>query len=237
MHKKSDSQIDETVEYYRLSYLKEGDIWQDNDEFDSGPASDFFINSLPKNSLVLEQGCGTGHGFVLRGALAGHSVEGFDISLKAIEICATRLTEKKVDPSLFNLWVQDIRDFVYSAEHYNGIVDFYTLQHFPKPLQKDIIKKVYNSLKPQGLFLFGLHTTDKFSESDPKISIAENGRVTLHHSETEVRHFYPWDVHPLESFLESVGFRIVLTYRGTENGFCEIVCQKPGKVKDVGTVG
>jgi cyclopropane fatty-acyl-phospholipid synthase-like methyltransferase len=161
--------------------------------------------------------------------LAGHSVEGFDISPEAIRLCENRFAEKKVKPQLFTLWVQDIRDFDYPLKYYNGIVDFYTLQHFPQSVQKDIIKKMYSSLKPEGLFLLGLHTPDNFSERDPKISIADNGRVTIHHSESKVRHFYPWDVHPLELFLESVGFQIVLTYRGTEGGCCEIVCQTPGK--------
>lgn len=228
---KCDSTVDETVEYYRLSYIQEGDIWQDTEE-DFNPAVDFFSKYLPKTGLVLEQGCGTGHGIILNSALAGHSVEGFDISPEAIRLCKKRFAEKKVKPSRFKLWVQDIRDFDYPLEHYDGIVDFYTLQHFPQSFQKDTIKKIYSSLKHEGLFLLGLHTPDRFSESDPKISIAEDGRVTFHHSESKVRHFYPWDVHPLELFLESVGFHIVLTYRGTEGGFCEIVCQKPAKKED-----
>lgn len=228
---KCDSTVDETIEYYRLSYIQDGDIWQNTEE-DFNPAVDFFSKYLPKNSLVLEQGCGTGHGIILHSALAGHSVEGFDISPEAIRLCKKRLTEKKVKPSLFKLWIQDVREFDYPLEYYDGIVDFYTLQHFPKSFQKDTIKKIYSSLKPEGLFLLGLHTKNNFSESDPEISIAEDGRVTLHHSESKVRHFYPRDVHPLELFLESVGFQIVLTYRGTEGGYCEIVCQKPAERED-----
>ncbi len=224
---KKDSRIDETIEYYQSSYCQDGDIWQEDNEVSSGPAVDFFCDFLPKDSLVLEQGCGTGHGVILRIAQEGHSVEGFDISFKAVKICKNRFEEKKVKPSLFNLWVQDVRDFEYPAEHYDGIVDFYTLQHFPMSLQKDIIKRIYRSLKPGRLFLLGLESIYQFSESDPHTSIAEDGCVTIHHSESKVRHFYPWDIHPLELLLESVGFRVVLTYRGTEGGSCEIVCQKP----------
>lgn len=231
MNKKntSDPRIDETIEYYQSSYSERGDMWQDYGEVSFGSAADFFVDFFSENSLILEQGCGTGHGVILRNALAGSHVEGFDISPDAIRICTEKLIEKNVNPSLFNLWVQDVRDFDYPKEHYDGIVDFYTLQHLPIPLQKEIIAKIYTSLKPGGLFLLGMETTAEFSEDDPQITIAEDGCVTLHHSESEVRHFYPWDIHPLESFLESVGFRIVLTYRGTEGDSCEIVCQKPKK--------
>ncbi|KYK38235.1 MAG: hypothetical protein AYK18_17695 [Theionarchaea archaeon DG-70] len=204
-------------------------MWQDDDEVSSGVAADFFVDFFPENSLVLEQGCGTGHGVILRNALAGCVVEGFDISGEAIKICTEKFIEKNIEPSRFRLWVQDMRVFDYPKEHYDGIVDFYTLQHFPIPLQKDIIRKIYNSLKHRGLFLLGLESKAQFSESDPQITFAEDGCVTIYHSESHVRHFYPWDIHSLESYLESVGFRIVLTYRKTQGGSTEIVCFKPQK--------
>lgn len=224
--KSEDSIINETIEFYRLSYAQ-SIVEQDSSEERISPAIDFFIASLPEKSLVLEQGCGIGYGLFVRIALAGHSVEGFDISPEAIKILTNRLRERDIEPSSFNLWVQDIRDFDYPLQHYDGIVDHYTLHHFPVPLQKDIITKVFHSLKPQGLFFFGLNFSDQFRRGNPHCIFGDNGRVTI--DSFPPRHYYPWDIHSLESFLESVGFRVVLTFRGTKGGFCDIVCQNPQK--------
>jgi SAM-dependent methyltransferase len=228
MNRKSDNTtIDNTIESYRLSYIQNNDIWKNYKADYFNPATDFFINSFNKNSLILDQGCGTGY-LILRHALAGHFIEGFDISPEAIELCRRRLVENNIDKSFFKLWVQDIREFDYPNECYNGIADYYTLHHFPKSLQKEIIKKIYQSLKPLGFFLLGMFSKDQFPENKQNNIIAENGYVSVSFK-TGKRFFYLWEVHQLESFLESVGFRIILTYRGLKYHSCEIICQKPEK--------
>ena len=219
------STIDVTVDSYLKAYSLYGDIWEDYNEDYSNSITDFFIHSLPEGSLILDQGCGTGY-LLLRCTLVGHILEGFDISPEAIKICKNRLIENSIDPSFFKLWFQDIRAFNYPKKHYNGIIDYYTLHHFPKFLQKDIIQNIYLALKPAGLFLLGMFSKSQFPNNNPSIIYSEDGGVSVP-SKSGRRFFYLWEVPLLESFLESIGFRIILTYRGIKHRLCEILCEKP----------
>ncbi|MFX0184007.1 MAG: class I SAM-dependent methyltransferase [Candidatus Hodarchaeota archaeon] len=225
MAKKSNkSSINITIESYRLAYTQYGDIWEGSDEDYFNPATNFLIHSLPEGSLILDQGCGTGY-LILRCAMRGHSIEGFDISPEAIELCRRRFAEKNIDSSIVKLLIQDLRDFEYPKTHYNGIIDYYTLHHFPKSFQKVIIRKIYHALKPSGLFLLGMFSKAQFPKTTPLISTTKDGGVSVPFKYGR-RVFYLWDTNHLESFIESTGFRLILTYRGVKYHSCEIICQK-----------
>ena len=129
-----------------------------------------FSRLLPKNGIVLDYGCGPGY-FSKKFLADGFQVNAFDASEKMIEIASM---EKRV-----NWWLGDFKSFR-ATTLYDGIWANFSLLHAPKKEIFQLIRTIFKSLKPRGLFSLGL-----------KLGIGEKrdkiGRKYSYFEEQEIR--------------------------------------------------
>ena len=105
-----------------------------------------FSRLLPKNGIVLDYGCGPGY-FSKKFLADGFQVNAFDASEKMIEIASM---ETRV-----NWWLGDFKSFR-ATTLYDGIWANFSLLHAPKKEIFQLIRTIFKSLKPRGLFSLGL---------------------------------------------------------------------------------
>ena len=105
-----------------------------------------FSSLLPKNGIVLDYGCGPGY-FSKKFLADGFQVNAFDASEKMIEIASM---ETRV-----NWWLGDFKSFR-ATTLYDGIWANFSLLHAPKKEIFQLIRTIFKSLKPRGLFSLGL---------------------------------------------------------------------------------
>ena len=129
-----------------------------------------FSNALPKNGLILDYGCGPGY-FAKKFLADGFKVDAFDASEKMIEIASI---ETQV-----NWWVADFKSFR-AAKKYDGIWANFSLLHAPKKEIFQLIRTIFKSLKPHGLFSLGL----KLGTGEKRDKI---GRQYSYYEEHEIR--------------------------------------------------
>ena len=129
-----------------------------------------FSRLLPKNGIVLDYGCGPGY-FSKKFLADGFQVNAFDASEKMIEIASM---ETRV-----NWWLGDFKSFR-ATTLYDGIWANFSLLHAPKKEIFQLIRTIFKSLKPRGLFSLGL-----------KLGIGEKrdkiGRKYSYFEEQEIR--------------------------------------------------
>ena len=129
-----------------------------------------FSSLLPKNGIVLDYGCGPGY-FSKKFLADGFQVNAFDASEKMIEIASM---ETRV-----NWWLGDFKSFR-ATTLYDGIWANFSLLHAPKKEIFQLIRTIFKSLKPRGLFSLGL-----------KLGIGEKrdniGRKYSYFEEQEIR--------------------------------------------------
>ena len=105
-----------------------------------------FSSALPKNGLVLDYGCGPGY-FAKKFLEDGFTIDAFDASEKMIEIVSK---EQQI-----NSWIGDFKSF-HSSTKYDGIWANFSLLHASKKDFTPLIRTIFKSLKPDGLFSLGL---------------------------------------------------------------------------------
>ena len=163
-----------------------------------------FSNALPKNGLILDYGCGPGY-FAKKFLADGFKVDAFDASKKMIEIASL---ETQV-----NWWVADFKSFR-AVKQYDGIWANFSLLHAPKKEISQLIRTIFKSLKPHGLFSLGL----KLGTGEKRDKI---GRQYSYFEECEIRNillkekFYPISHHFGEAKGldgESAKFIIILSH-------------------------
>ena len=149
-----------------------------------------FSSLLPKNGIVLDYGCGPGY-FSKKFLADGFQVNAFDASEKMIEIASM---EKRV-----NWWLGDFKSFR-ATTLYDGIWANFSLLHAPKKEIFQLIRTIFKSLKPRGLFSLGL-----------KLGIGEKrdkiGRKYSYFEEQEIR-----------SMLSNEGFYHISHHLGEAKG-------------------
>ncbi|MFZ2200011.1 MAG: class I SAM-dependent methyltransferase [Microgenomates group bacterium] len=104
------------------------------------------LKYLPKQSLVLDLGCGAGipvDDILLK---AGHSVIGLDISSEQI-----KLARKYCKGGEYS--VRDISDLKAGEYQVQSVISFYTLFHIPKDRQLKMLKTIASFLSPKGMLL------------------------------------------------------------------------------------
>jgi SAM-dependent methyltransferase len=183
-----------------------------------------FLKLIPKRSLILDQGCGTGYvaQFLLD---EGHKVDCLDISPVAIKKCKQFFTLAGFNSEKYNLWVQDFLTFEYPETKYDGIMDLFTLHFVPHENQKRILESIFRALKPGGYFFLGVMLIGSIKIKEPYSRITENGGTLLKVDEIEAyRCFYLWNPYEIRSVLTNLGFKIIHSYHPLSS--IEFICQK-----------
>jgi cyclopropane fatty-acyl-phospholipid synthase-like methyltransferase len=114
----------------------------------------WLISQLPLGSRVLDIGCGTGKPTADALASAGHTVYGIDISEGMLEVA-----RKQIPLATFERI--DFREFTTEPATYDAITSYFAfLVAMPQDQIREMIQKIYNWLKPGGLFAFGTVPAD-----------------------------------------------------------------------------
>lgn len=106
---------------------------------------DKFIALLPKNSKVLDVGCGPGT-FTKYLLERGFDVEGVDLSSKMLRIAKEKLPRAKFTQ-------MDMRKLKYLNESFDGLLVAYSLIHIPSEEIPDTLRGFYRILKSGGVAL------------------------------------------------------------------------------------
>jgi len=111
-----------------------------------------FRSMIEQGGKVLDAGCGGGLPFTKY--LSKHfEVIGIDISEKQIE-----LAKKNAPKAQF--YVKDMTELDFPENYFEGILAYYSIIHVPREEQHDLFVNFYRMLKPNGVALFSLHSTD-----------------------------------------------------------------------------
>lgn len=111
------------------------------------------IRLLPKNSLILDVGCGGGvpiDDILLR---SGHSVVGIDVSSEMVKIARDNCP-------LAEYVVRDMRDLQDGEYEVDAIVSFYALFHVKRDLHSTILRKFASFLPKGGMLLLTMGDRD-----------------------------------------------------------------------------
>ena len=123
-----------------------GTYLANRDRLKSGKYVQQLLKYLPKNSTILDLGCGAGvpvDDVLLK---AGHEVIGIDISSEQI-----KLARKNCPRGQF--MVSDIQDLQMGEYQVEAIISFYTIFHVPREEQGELLKKLASFLPEGGLLL------------------------------------------------------------------------------------
>ncbi len=101
-----------------------------------------FLNLLPNKAHILDAGCGVGRDskFFLK---LGHDITAFDASIEMV-----KFSTKELGKQTLQLRFQDLN----FKEMFDGVWANASLLHVPYQETKDIYTRIYNALKPGGIF-------------------------------------------------------------------------------------
>ncbi|TET28900.1 MAG: class I SAM-dependent methyltransferase [Candidatus Heimdallarchaeota archaeon] len=111
-----------------------------------------FSSLIKQEGKVLDAGCGGGKPFT-KYLSERFDVIGIDISEKQIE-----LAKKNAPKAQF--FVRDMTELDFPENYFDGILAYYSIIHVPREEQHDLFVNFHRMLKPKGVALFSLHTTD-----------------------------------------------------------------------------
>ncbi len=112
----------------------------------SGKYVQKLLQYLPKQSTILDLGCGAGvpvDDILLK---AGHEVVGIDISSEQVKLARQNCPQGQY-------MVGDIRDLAVGEYQVRAVVSFYTIFHIPRNEQGNILKTVASFLPKGGMLL------------------------------------------------------------------------------------
>ena len=113
------------------------------------PMLKIFSGLLPKNSKILDVGCGSGKPITKYFFDKGFSVLGFDISPLQAKKARLNLGHAKI-------FVADIKTHEFEDNAYEGIICLHSIEHVERIWHGVIFKKMYSALKPGGLLLISI---------------------------------------------------------------------------------
>jgi ubiquinone/menaquinone biosynthesis C-methylase UbiE len=129
------------------SYDKIANVYLANrDRLKSGKYVQQLLKYLPKNSTILDLGCGAGVGVDDVLLKAGHFVTGIDISSEQIKLARKNCTEG-------DYTVGDIMGLKKGEYSTQAIVSFYTFFHIPRAKQASLLKILASYVKRGGMLL------------------------------------------------------------------------------------
>ncbi|KAI1355873.1 methyltransferase [Xylaria sp. FL0043] len=112
------------------------------------------LEELQPSPSILELGCGPGVPVLQLLLDQGATVVANDISTKQIEMAKARFPDVE-------LIAGDMTALTFEPESFHGAISFYTLFHLPRSKLKDMLTKIYEWLKPNGVFVLNLATIDE----------------------------------------------------------------------------
>lgn len=113
---------------------------------------DSFAAQLQPGSSVLELGCGNGLP-VAKTLATEFEVTGVDVSEKQIERARTNVPNAE-------FLAADMSKLDYPADSLGGVIALYSIIHLPCELHGDLFTSIYSWLKPGGVFLATLNSTE-----------------------------------------------------------------------------
>ena len=116
---------------------------------------DLLATLLPKNSYVLDLGCGPG--VPITKELAKHfNVVGIDFSHNQIQLA------KKLVPEA-EFYKIDMTQMPFESESFDGIFSFLAIIHVPREQKASLFRNIYKILKPNGILLIAIGCDDWIS--------------------------------------------------------------------------
>jgi len=121
-------------------YQKKRNIWKNWKELND------LAKRLPKNSKILDVGCGSG--IPVAKFLVGKKFDviGIDLSENMV-----KMARKNVPNGKF--YVMDMEKMKFPSESFDSIVAFYSIIHIPRKHHRRILNNFYRILKPSGFLL------------------------------------------------------------------------------------
>ena len=107
---------------------------------------------IPKDSTVLDLGCGNGYPYDYYFCSKGYSLVGVDF-------CEKHIKEAKEINTNAKYYVDDIENYKYE-DKYNLIMMLFSLLHIPRDKHKKILEDVYNNLCVNGVLILTLRDED-----------------------------------------------------------------------------
>ncbi|MBK5113973.1 MAG: class I SAM-dependent methyltransferase [Candidatus Heimdallarchaeota archaeon] len=111
-----------------------------------------FSSLIKQDGKVLDAGCGGGLPFT-KYLSDRFDVVGIDISEKQIELAKNNVPNAQ-------FFVKDMTQLDFPENFFDGILAYYSIIHVPREEQHNLFVNFYRMLKPNGVALFSLHSTD-----------------------------------------------------------------------------
>lgn len=141
-----DNAAEKLVKHYEGIGPREGDV-----------ILAFALAGNPENAHVLEIGCG--YGREARKILEHTDFyTGIDASEKLLELARQRVPQG-------NFELADAVSYDYPEEAYDIVFAFASLRHMDQTETETILRQVYHSLKPGGIFYISLQYADSYRET------------------------------------------------------------------------
>jgi len=109
------------------------------------PELALLVDRLDERAKVLDIGCGAGVP-VARALAQRYQVTGADLSSEVVSRTQTNVPRSTFIHS-------DLMDVQFPAEHFDGVVSFYTIFHLPREEHSALFQRIYYWLKNGGYFL------------------------------------------------------------------------------------
>ncbi|MHA1157024.1 MAG: class I SAM-dependent methyltransferase [Candidatus Heimdallarchaeota archaeon] len=111
-----------------------------------------FTSLIEKNAKVLDAGCGAGLPFA-KYLSEQFQVIGIDISDRQIELAIQNVPKA-------TFFRKDMTSLNFPDDYFGGILAYYSIIHVPREEHEDLFRNFYRMLKPDGVALFSLISTD-----------------------------------------------------------------------------
>ena len=117
-----------------------------------------FLKHIPKNSKVLDLGCGTGIVVAKFLDRKGCKVTGIDFSNGMLKLARKNIPNVK-------LIKMDIAKMKFKENSFDGAVSFYAIIHIPRKYHQKIYKNLHKILKPGGILFANASGTKTWEEN------------------------------------------------------------------------
>lgn len=171
---------------------------------------------------LLDLGCGTGIQLErLFDKMPNLSVTGIDLSQEMLNVL-----KDKYPGRILNLLCQSYFDTDFDIDRYNYALSTYSLHHFSESEKSVLYKRIFNSLKDEGIFIEGDYTCKTIEQQE--FYLSENKRLRRENKITDGFYHYdtPFTADTQINLLKSAGFYDVRVVHEWENTSIFIAIKK-----------